>query len=108
MDRRTFLVGTVTVLAAPLAVEGQPAGKVSRIAILSSRPPSPQNPLAEVLSQSLRERGWIEGQNILIERRYTHGRPERYPELVAEVLKLSVDVIVVVDSQAAWAVKRAT
>ena len=108
VERRGFIVGTLSLLAAPLAAEAQQAGKVYRIAMLSSRPLSPQDPLAEVLSQSLRERGWIEGQNILIERRYTHGRPERYPELVAEVLKLPVDVIAVSDSQAAWAAKRAT
>jgi putative tryptophan/tyrosine transport system substrate-binding protein len=59
-------------------------------------------------TEGLRQLGWIEGQNIVIEQRFTGGRPERFPELVAEVLRIPVDVIVVADSQAAWAAKRAT
>jgi ABC-type uncharacterized transport system substrate-binding protein len=100
---------TLGLLAAPLAAEAQPAGKVPRIALLGSLPSAPEAPPAWApLLEGLRERGWIEGQNIVIERRFTQGRPERYPELVAEVLKIPVDMIVVADSSAAWAAKRAT
>ena len=94
----------------PLAAEAQTAGKVYRIAYLGSMPPSsPQGRSNwEVLLRGLRERSWIEGQNVVIESRYTQGRPERFPELVAEVLRIQVDVIVVADSQAAWTAKLAT
>jgi putative ABC transport system substrate-binding protein len=99
----------LALLAAPLGVEAQPVGKVPRIALLGSLPSAPQAPPAwAALLEGLRERGWIEGQNIVIERRFTQGQPERYPELVAEVLKIPVDMIIVGDSQAAWAAKRAT
>ncbi len=103
MNRLAVILLALVLLAAPVAIESQPAGKIHRIAYPASAPsPHP------ALLQGLRERGWIEGQNVVIESRYTQGRPERYPELVVEVLKIPVDVIVVVDSQAAWAAKRAT
>jgi putative ABC transport system substrate-binding protein len=97
----------LTLLAAPLVTETQPAGKVYRIAYLGSTPPTSQSAWDGFL-QGLRDHGWIDGQNIVIERRFTGGRPERFPELIAEVLQIPVDLIVVADSQAAWAAKRAT
>jgi ABC transporter substrate binding protein len=103
MKRLAVILLALALLEAPVAVDAQPAGKIHRIAYLGSTPPPPP-----ALLQGLREQGWIEGQNVVIEHRYTQGRPERYPELVAEVLKLPVDVIVVADSQAAWAAKGAT
>src|SRR5215510_7545724 len=103
MDRRAFVAGTLALVAAPLAIEAQPAVKIHRIAYLGNTPPPPP-----ALLQGLRERGWIEGQNLVIEYRYTQGRPERFPELVAEVVRIPVDLIMVADSQAAWAAKRGT
>src|SRR5262245_20322664 len=103
MDRRAFIATAAGLLAVPLAAGAQPAGKIHRIAYLGSTPPPPP-----ALLQGLREQGWIEGQNLVIEYRYTQGRPERYPELVAEVVKIPVDLIMVGDSQAAWAAKRGT
>jgi hypothetical protein len=79
------------------------------VAYLGGTPFTPQaRSCWDAFLHGLRERGWIEGQNVVLETRFTAGRPERYPELVAEVLKVPVDVIVVADSQAAWAAKRAT
>jgi ABC-type uncharacterized transport system substrate-binding protein len=110
MMRSAVALLALALVAAPLAAGAQQAGKVYRIAYLGSMPPSsPQGRSNwDAFLRGLRERSWIEGQNVVIESRYTQGRPERFPELVAEVLRIQVDVIVVADSQAAWAAKRAT
>jgi putative ABC transport system substrate-binding protein len=108
MDRRRFLLTSLAgALAGPLAGEAQQAGKVHRIAYVASTPPTSQKPWDAFL-QGLRERGWIEGQNLIIEQRYTRGRPEQLPELMAAVLQIPVDALVVADSQGAWAARRAT
>ena len=82
-------------LAAPLAAEAQPAGKVYRIGWLASKlltDPETQA-LAEAFAQGLRSHGWIEGENITIVRRYAEG-PERYPAVAAELATLRPHVIV--------------
>ena len=109
IDRRTF-VGVVAsaLLALPRAVEAQPAGKVPRIGYLVvNRAEVSQGPLA-AFRQALGERGWVEGQNILIEYRYADGKVDRLPALVAELIGRNVDVIVTVSSRATWAAKDAT
>jgi putative tryptophan/tyrosine transport system substrate-binding protein len=76
MDRRAFLASTVGVLAAPLAVEAQPAGRTYQVGLLAGgSPPSHRAPLTE----ALRELGYVEGQNLLIVSRYAEGRPENLP-----------------------------
>jgi putative ABC transport system substrate-binding protein len=94
--RRTFLAGTGAVLlAAPLAVEGQQAGKVYRIGMLLAL--SPEHPQTRELSgafrEGLRKLGYVEGQNIAIESRSAQGRFERLPDLLAELVRLNVDLI---------------
>ena len=71
MDRRAFLstVG-LGLLVAPLAAEAQPAGKVHRIGVLSTRSSTAAPHLDEAFRQGLRELGWVEGQNIVIEYRF--------------------------------------
>ena len=99
----------LVLVAAPLTAQAQTPGKVHRIAYVGNTPFPPQASANwDALVLGLRERGWIEGQNIIIEQRYTGGRPERFPELMATVVQIPVDAIVVADSQAAWAAKRAT
>jgi putative ABC transport system substrate-binding protein len=69
MDRRRFLLSSLTgVLAAPVAVEGQQAGKVYRIGFL--RPGPPPKTFVEAFQQGLRERGYVDGQNVVIEFRF--------------------------------------
>jgi hypothetical protein len=85
-------------LAAPLAAEGQQAGKPSRIVYIGNTPFTSGDRVWDAFVQGLRQLGWVEGQNIVIEQRFTGGRPERFPELIAEVLRIPVDVIVVADS----------
>jgi putative tryptophan/tyrosine transport system substrate-binding protein len=111
IDRRTFLAGTGAVLlSAPLAAEGQQAGKVFRIGILANVPiTDPQGaPLWGAFIQGLRELGYVEGKNIIIEHRSSDGKYERLPALAAELVRLKVDVIVVPATQNALAAKGAT
>ncbi len=117
MDRRAF-IGTLTsgLLAVPLAAEAEPAGKVHRIGFLSpSSPSDPErvaSPFGErglaAFRQGLRDLGYVEGQNITIEPRWAEGRFERLPDLAAELVRLKVDVIVSVVTQASLAAKNAT
>ena len=82
MDRRRFLLTSLAgALAAPLAAEAQQAGRVYRIGVLSSGGPDQERSLRASLRELLRERGWIEGQNLVIEVRYANGTYERAPAL---------------------------
>ena len=111
MDRRTLLCGlTVGMLAAPLAVEAQQAGKLYRIGLLGGSPPnSPGGRRAwEGFFQGLGELGYVEGQNILVEGRWYGERTDRLPALAGELVKLNVDVIVAAAAPAPEAARRAT
>src|SRR5262245_29157969 len=81
-------------LTAPLAADAQQAGKVPRIGFLSLTSPSDRPPLLDAFRQGLREVGWVEGQNIVIDYRYAEGRVDRLPDLAAELVRLKVDLIV--------------
>ena len=85
MDRRVFIAGAFIVLAAPLAAAAQPTTKMRRMGILAGSPPTtPEAKLPwDALLQRLREFGYVEGQNIVIGRRWAEGRAERYHELAA-------------------------
>jgi ABC-type uncharacterized transport system substrate-binding protein len=111
IDRRTFLAGTGAVLlAAPSAAEAQPAGKVPRIGIVSTFPlEHPQaRELSDAFRQGLRELGYVEGRNIVIEYRSAYGRVERVPDAFAEVVRLNVDLILILGgTPAARAAKQA-
>jgi putative ABC transport system substrate-binding protein len=94
IDRRTFLAGTgAMLLAPPLAAEGQQAAKVARIGSLSLNM-VPNRHLQEAFRQGLRDLGYVEGRNVVIETRDAEGKPERLPALAAELIALKVDVIV--------------
>lgn len=109
MDRRAF-IGHVTggVLAVPLATRAQQAGKVHRIGFLGNSTPALETNLVGPFREGLREFGYIEGRNILIEYRWAEGKYERFPPLIGELIALKVDVIVTAGTPAALAVKRAT
>jgi putative ABC transport system substrate-binding protein len=97
MDRRSFLgIAALGVLARPLATEAQQAGKVFRIGLLGTVPLT--DPAASRLwggfFDGLRQLGYVEGQNVVIEGRFSEGRSERFPTLAAELVRLKVDVIV--------------
>ena len=76
-------------------VEAQQPKKVPLIGYLSSTDPATESTRAEAIRLALRERGYIEGQNIAIEYRYAEGKRDRLPELAAELVRLKVDIIVV-------------
>jgi putative ABC transport system substrate-binding protein len=96
MNRRAFLCGLTGTLAVPFAAGAQPAGKVWRIGVLvPAEPASPTDPNIGAFRQGLRDLGYAEGQNIVVEYRYAHGKTELYPELVAQLVRLNVDVMVV-------------
>ena len=97
----------ITLLAAALGAEAQPAGKVYRIGLLWDSPAVfPES--IEAFRQGLRELGYVEGRNITIEYRWAEGKPERIRELAEELVRLKVDVIVAPSSIYTGAAKRAT
>jgi putative ABC transport system substrate-binding protein len=109
ISRRAF-ISTVAggLLAAPFAAEAQQAGKVYRIGYLTGGLSTDSPVLREAFRQGLRELGWVEGQNVVIEYRFAEGRYDRLPELAAELVRLKVDIIVTVATPAAVAAKDAT
>ena len=108
MERRTFLgMMAGSLLAAPLAAEAQPVATVPRIGYLALNPTA--NPhLHEAFRQGLRDLGYVEGRNVVIESRDAEGKPERLPALAAELVALKVDVLVAQPTVAALAAKQAT
>jgi ABC-type uncharacterized transport system substrate-binding protein len=111
MNRRTFVGALASgLLIAPLVVEAQPATKTWRIGLLTSG--SREGAGADVriapFSQGLRELGYIEGRNVILETRYAEGRVERFPALAAELVDLKIDVLVAMSTPGALAAKRAT
>jgi putative ABC transport system substrate-binding protein len=94
-------------LALPFSAHAQQPTRIFRIGILLASSASVQLPRVEALRQRLRELGYVEGKNILIEYRYAEGKLERLPDLAAELVSLKVDVIVTI-GQAVSAVKNAS
>ena len=88
---------------------GQQPQKVQRIGYLSALDPARESARAEGIQLALRERGYIEGQNIVIEYRYTEEKRDRAADFAAELVRLKVDIIVV-SAGGSWiqAVKNAT
>ena len=102
-----WLLITVFLITAP-PTEAQP-GKVPRIGYLSARGAgSIPRSASERFGQGLRDLGYIEGKNILIEFRYAEGKLDRFPSLVAELVRLKVDVLVSTETTAIRAAKQAT
>jgi putative ABC transport system substrate-binding protein len=91
MNRRTFIASAVTVLAPPVVAEAQPPAKVARIGYLAGGPGAPH--FREAFLQGLRDLGYVEGRNLVIEYRDAEGKLERLPGLATELVALKVDVI---------------
>src|SRR6266568_6725822 len=108
LERRTFMaLVSGGLLVAPLAAEAQQAAKIARIGYLALN--SGANPhLREAFRQGLRDLGYVEGRNVVIEYRSAEGKFERLPALAAELVALKVDVLVASGTLAALAAKRAT
>jgi putative ABC transport system substrate-binding protein len=109
MDRRAFVSAvTGVLLTLPLAIEAQQAGKVPRIGYLAQNSAEISKRSLAAFREGLRERGWVESQNIVIEVRYADGKVDQLPALVSELIRLKVDIIVTTSSGATWAAKNAT
>jgi putative ABC transport system substrate-binding protein len=109
MNRRVFLSAvTGGLLAAPLAAEAQGPAKIPRVGWLSPGSAASDATFLASFRDALRELSWVEGQNIALEPRWAEGRFERLPDLAVELVRLNVDVIVTVVTQASLAAKRAT
>jgi len=108
MDRRTFLWATAGgLLAASLAAEALQAGTVARIGVLELGSELTSGP-QEAFRQGLRELGYVQGQNIVLEYRFAEGRADRLPDFAAELVRHKVDVIVAGGTPAPLAAKHAT
>jgi putative ABC transport system substrate-binding protein len=108
MERREFIVTLArALLAVPLAAEGQQAANIARIGWLGNIPAAGRQ-MRETFLQGLRDLGYVEGRNVVIEYRFAEGKLERYPALAAELVALKVDVIVAPITAAALAAKQAT
>jgi putative ABC transport system substrate-binding protein len=106
ITRRAFM-GTLGggLLVAPRVAEAQPAGKVYRVGLLA---PTAATPAVQAFRQGLRELGWIEGQNLVIDQRFGEGVVDRLAEFAAELVRLNVDVIAAGPTPPALAAKNAT
>ena len=93
---------------APLAAGAQPAGNVHRIGFLGNSTAALEAHLVGPFREGLRELGYVEGQNIVIEYRWAEGKYQRFPALIAELLAQRVEVIVTAGTPASLAVKKAT
>jgi len=90
----TFLALCAMLFALSYSASAQQPKKIPRIGFLSQRDAAGESTRSEAIREALRERGYIEGQNIATEYRYTKGKVDRAPELAAELVRLKVDIIV--------------
>jgi putative ABC transport system substrate-binding protein len=105
--RRTFvrlIAGAVVV--SPAVAHGRPAGTIARVGVLSGASAGEQ--VSRLFSGALRDFGYVEGRNLELYWRWAEGRPERLPDLAADLVRQKVDVIVAISNQPVLAAKRAT
>src|SRR5215468_2149318 len=95
-------------LAAPIISEAQQAARIPRVGVLHPGAPVTSSHFAAAFTQGLREHGYLEGQNIVVERRFGEAKPERLPDIAAELVRLRVDVIVTSTDPGIAAVKQQT
>jgi len=106
--RRFVSILVLAILLAPFAADAQQAANVPRIGWLGGPTRESAEPFVQVFLRGLKDLGWVEGQNIVIEWRFAGGRAERLPDLAAELVRLQVDLIVVPSTPTALAAKNAT
>jgi putative ABC transport system substrate-binding protein len=109
MNRRTIgLALGVLLVSLNIPAQAQQPGKIFRIGFLDPTNASGSAVLIDVFRQELRKLGWVEGKNITIEYRFAEQKPERVPELAAELVRLKVDLIVTSGTPPALEAKKAT
>jgi putative ABC transport system substrate-binding protein len=104
MERRAFIVGGVAALAVPLAAGAQQAGRVYRIGYLAVN----RSALDDAFTQGLRDEGYVDGQNIIVEYRHADGKYERLASLAGKLVSSKPDLIVSVTTPATAALRQAT
>ena len=109
MSKKIFVFAlSAVLLALSFPSEAQQPTKIPRIGFLAGASPSAYSARIEAFRQGLRELGYVEGKNIVIEWRYAEGKLDRLPALAAELVRLKVDVIVTAGPTATRAAKEAT
>ena len=110
MDRRTFVAAVAVSLGVlPPAADAQPAGKVFRIGVLGNTTMRPDDEFRNsIWVLALRDLGWVEGKNVVFERRASDGKAERLPSLARELVGANVDLIATFSSADAAAARQAT
>ena len=111
MKRRTWLLASLGLLAEPFAAEAQPAGRIYRLGIIMAPAPPPSSDRATMsflVPEALRELGYVEGRNLVVERRFAGGKRDRLAGLAQELVQLRVDVIVAISNEAIEATRAAT
>jgi ABC-type uncharacterized transport system substrate-binding protein len=103
-----FVALALRLLVAPLAALAQQSAKVRRIGYLGNSSPALERDFVDAFRQGLRDLGYAEGQNLLIEFRWAEGRYDRFPEFAAELVRLKVDVLLTAGTPGALAAKQAT
>jgi putative ABC transport system substrate-binding protein len=110
IDRRTWLIGALAALATPVTVNAREPGRLARIGLLSgsSRSSPEASHIWAAFTEGLKELGYVEGQNVVIEGRFYGDSIDRLPSLAADLVRLPVDVIVTGAPPAPEAARRAT
>ena len=109
MQRREFITLLSGIVAAwPLAARAQQPAKIPRIGFLGNSTATMEANLIGPLRDGLRELGYEEGRNVIIEFRWANGKYDQFPALVAELLAAKVDVIITAGTPATLAIKKAT
>ena len=109
MERRRFLaMMTGGLLAVPLAADAQQAGKMWRIGFVGAETASSNGHFLAAFRQGMREHGYVERQSLTVEDRWAEGRKERFHELITELIRLKVDVLVPLSTQGGLAAKDLT
>jgi putative ABC transport system substrate-binding protein len=108
IERRHFitLIGGAAIW--PLAALAQQSAKIRRIGFLANDPTIPAQAAGKAFLEALRDQGFVEGRNIVIERRFAQGAPERSAELAAELVRLDLELIVASGQNNVTALKQAT
>jgi ABC-type uncharacterized transport system substrate-binding protein len=106
MDRRRFLLTSLAgAFLTPLAIEAQQSKTMVRIGFLASSSADRERPRLAAFQRTLRELGYVEGQNILIHQRYAGGNFQQLPELAAELARVKIDIFVAVGAPASRAAR---
>ena len=109
LTERTFVfICLLLAVLLPAVSDAQQTGKIFRIGFLDKSTPSGSAVLVDAFRHELSKLGWIEGKNIIIEYRFAEQKPERLPELAADLVRLKVDLIVATGKSSALATKSAT